>query len=289
MSVRDIDYLKASLKASLDLRSKMITFHEGEKGRFNENQVRKFLRRLLPGKMELGTGFIACADSERTISPQQDIIIYDSVNNVPLFHDEMFDIFPVESVYGTVEVKTTLDVSELEKSLVANRKIRDMAEHTGKYYLISGTSETSPGSGEFISTYFEVKETVPPRFFMFCYSCNWVNFQTLEENFIRLSKQINAHCHGLYILDKDWFICRNAYNKNESGAEQVAFARDANGFAIFSSRVPLALNSMQIAQANLKRYEEKKLAQITATDTNGNAIPVSLNDIFKNSDPPWDS
>lgn len=275
MSLHDIDYMRASLKASLELRSKLISFHQGEKGRFNENQIQKVLRRLLPKKMDIGTGFIACSDANRSISAQQDIVIYDSLENVTLFHDEMFDIFPIESVYGTIEVKTTLNVSELEKSFTANRKMRDMAENTGKYYRVSVAKERVSGSGEFVTEYFEVRDTLSPRFFMFCYSCDWINFETLKKNFEDLSTRTGAHCHGLCVLEKDWFICRNPYDKNEYKQPEISFSRDANGFSIFCSRVSTALTSMKVYQANLDRYEKEKFEIITATDSAGVGIPLS--------------
>jgi hypothetical protein len=85
----EINFTKASLEKSAELRAKLLAFHPGEKGRFNENQVAKVLRRFLPGKMEIGTGFIACSNPAFPVSPQQDIVVYDAIENVPLFHDEL--------------------------------------------------------------------------------------------------------------------------------------------------------------------------------------------------------
>ena len=248
----DINFAKASLEKSAELRADLLNFHPGEKGRFNENQLAKVIRRFLPGKMEIGTGFIACSSPGFPRSPQQDIVVYDAIENVPLFHDELVDIFPIEAVYGTVEIKTTLTKAELRKSLMANRKIRDMAAG-GKFYRLNVSREIA--NGQHIAEYITARADVPPRFFLFAYSSETDDLETLKANFIELSLETNAHCHGICVLDKDWFIARNAYDTPE-----VATVIDTNGFAVFISRLSLALNSMQILQADLERYEQAKIA-----------------------------
>jgi hypothetical protein len=159
-------------------------------------------------------------------------------------------------VYGTVEIKTTLTKAELRKSLVANRKIRDMAESGGKFYRLNSFQENE--KGQRIAKFIPVKSDTPPRFFIFAYS-NDTELETLKQNFIELSLETRAHCHGLCVLDKDWFVARNAYDTNAQGQPEVAVAIAANGFAVFISTLSLNLNSMQILQADLGRYEQAKI------------------------------
>jgi hypothetical protein len=91
--------------------------HNAEKGRLNESHFVSMLRRYLPQRFGIGTGFIASVNPDQHRSPQCDVIVYDAVNNTPLYTSPAFSIFPVEMVYGVIEIKTTLNGAELESSL----------------------------------------------------------------------------------------------------------------------------------------------------------------------------
>jgi hypothetical protein len=166
--------------------------HQGEKGRLNESHLKNVLRRHLPEKFGLGTGFIV---SSRTINkkdnPQLDIVIHDNITNAPLYTSEAFSIFPIESVYGYIEVKTTLTKEELEKAFRINAKIRNIAATDDKVYM-------------------EGPLNLSPRFYIFAYKSD-VSIETLEKN-VRKSYegQGDAHAHGIYVLDDDILIAREA-------------------------------------------------------------------------------
>jgi hypothetical protein len=77
--------------------------HSFEKGRLNEQHLNLLLRGYLPRRFGIGTGLVG---SSSTKSHQSDIILYDNVNNAPLYESEAFAVYPIEMVYGVVEVKT---------------------------------------------------------------------------------------------------------------------------------------------------------------------------------------
>lgn len=166
--------------------------HQGEKGRLNETHLKATLRRHLPEKFGLGTGFIV---SSKTINnkdnPQIDIVIYDKVTNAPLYQSEAFGVFPVESVYGYIEVKTTLTKSELASAFKANVKIRNIASSGDKVYLY-GTS------------------TLSPRFYLFAYKSSVTAKTTIKHVKKSFELQGDAHAHGIFILEQDLFIARKA-------------------------------------------------------------------------------
>jgi hypothetical protein len=63
--------------------------HQGEKGRLNESHLKILLRRHLPEKYGIGTGFIVSSNTiNRTDNPQIDIVIYDRLNNAPLYQSK---------------------------------------------------------------------------------------------------------------------------------------------------------------------------------------------------------
>jgi len=272
MIKNDIDFVHESLKSSLELRSKLLA-HPAEKGRFNENQLGKVLRRFLPKKMDIGTGFIACSDRNASISRQQDIVIYDSWQNVPLFYDEVLNIFSVESVYGTVEVKTTLTAENMEEAFSSNKEIRDMAINHGKFYVVP-SFRTAPKKSE-LAEYDKASSNTPPRFFLFAYDCVFEKLETLKRHFEEQSIKNGSHCHGLCVLTKDWFIARNAYDKNEYGQKQISVSYNVNGFSIFISKLIKSLNTIEMAQVDMSRYEDLKLDLSAGEDTNGEITPLS--------------
>lgn len=87
--------------------------HHGERGGIRERRVAAFLRSILPQRYGIGTGHII--DSKGNTSGQVDIVIYDALNGVHFPIDEDYSLFPCESVYAAIEVKSTLTASAGEQ------------------------------------------------------------------------------------------------------------------------------------------------------------------------------
>jgi hypothetical protein len=111
--------------------------HAGEKGRALEHLVHDFLRDLLPAEYGLSTGFVVwLSPTGPQLSPQLDIIIYDAIRSGPLIRLNTCDVFPLEAVYGYMEVKASLrsssdDAKEpadnsIEKCIAQNVVMRGM-------------------------------------------------------------------------------------------------------------------------------------------------------------------
>jgi len=107
------DYL-STFSDELLAQSNRVDFlirHTGTVGSFREELLRGFLRKCLPGKFQVSTGFIE--DCGR----QLDIIVWDGVNYAPLFRENEVVVVPRESVRAIVEVKTVLDTGTLDQAL----------------------------------------------------------------------------------------------------------------------------------------------------------------------------
>ena len=89
--------------------------HVGNKGEFREQIVQKFLRPYLPECYGLGRGEVFAANGES--SRQIDIVIYDAIFSMGLMKDENSQLFPCESVFGSIEVKTELKRETLEQGV----------------------------------------------------------------------------------------------------------------------------------------------------------------------------
>jgi hypothetical protein len=98
--------------------------HQAEKGGIRERRVRDFLRAYLPQKYGVGTGHII--DRKGNVSLQEDIVIFDQTDSPVLEIDPYYQVFPCETVYATVEVKSFLDGSEIGKCVDHTERLREM-------------------------------------------------------------------------------------------------------------------------------------------------------------------
>ncbi|EXG84077.1 hypothetical protein K413DRAFT_0789 [Clostridium sp. ASBs410] len=106
-----------------DVRNNLI--HPGEYGIYKENLLRNLLRFVLPRKYETGTGFIY--NTQKEITGQCDIIIFDHYNTPLMEMDEKERFFPQECVLAVGEVKSILSENDLKKALISlakKKKIR---------------------------------------------------------------------------------------------------------------------------------------------------------------------
>lgn len=100
-----------SKKLSVDFEAASQINHRGSRGTVRENILKDFLAEgRLPAKYGIGSGEIV--GRVRDVSKQSDIIIYDKLNGVTLLYDETTKVFPIDSVYGIIEVKSALSKSE---------------------------------------------------------------------------------------------------------------------------------------------------------------------------------
>lgn len=81
--------------------------HSAEKGGASEEIWRLLLRKHLPRRYQVDTGFVV--DSSGTFSEQIDVVVFDRQYSPLVFEVGARKIFPAESVYAAFEVKQTID------------------------------------------------------------------------------------------------------------------------------------------------------------------------------------
>ncbi len=105
----------SSKKIISELEDSKLFDNSGDIGKFREELIEQLLRPFLPDCYGLGTGEIFSIDGNS--SKQIDIVIYDAVFSNVLFKNKSNQLFPCESVYGEIEIKTYLSSNELIRSL----------------------------------------------------------------------------------------------------------------------------------------------------------------------------
>jgi hypothetical protein len=109
------------------LEDSQLFSHMGDRGTFREAIIRDFLRPFLPCRYGLSTGEVFSRSGSQ--SGQIDVVIYDAVFSTILFRNGPVQLFPAESVFGSIEVKSNLSSEELDNACrnVASVKRLDRA------------------------------------------------------------------------------------------------------------------------------------------------------------------
>lgn len=136
------------LQAQVEVMTPVIS-HRGEMGDNDHEWFAKLLRRYMPNRIGIDTGFVVnfesdarCRDgSEQEISggdngigPQSDILLVDVLENAPLCSEESFRVCPVEMVLGVIEITRKLDAAKLAEDLEKIARVRALGAPDKKRY-----------------------------------------------------------------------------------------------------------------------------------------------------------
>lgn len=154
-----------SLKG-IHVQAKVIK-HPRHLGDYLEDEIRKLVSKLLPTSYSLEKGFGINYFS--AISPEQDILIIDGKLGSAFYRSESVGYFPIESILGSIEVKSNLTLSELRKSILncvnlkkLNYSSFDYPDNKEKRIFYTIFAYTSPGSEDsFTKTINELIAPIP--------------------------------------------------------------------------------------------------------------------------------
>lgn len=96
---------------ALSQRIRSLISHTGSVGTYRECLLQTLLRKSLPERYHVATGFIHGS------SRQLDILIYDRIDYAPWFREGDLVVVPRESVRAVIEVKTDLTTAAIRQSL----------------------------------------------------------------------------------------------------------------------------------------------------------------------------
>lgn len=98
--------------------------HKGLKGRAREIVIKHFLKAYLPHFLDVESGEII--SSKGDVSRETDVVIFDRLRCPIFLREDEVHIFPIESVYAVVEVKSFLNSNELEDCVEKIRSVKQM-------------------------------------------------------------------------------------------------------------------------------------------------------------------
>lgn len=148
--------------------------HHGNRGDYREDVLAKFLKEgKIPKQYNIGSGEIISRYSES--SKQMDLIIYDSLKSIQFVSSESVQIYPIESIYGVIEVKSKLSKTKLIESLENIKSIKSMSSHT----------QISKKLGQADLHY----STNPPFGIIFAYGLSGNSLDSLKDNLSEWMKQ----------------------------------------------------------------------------------------------------
>lgn len=222
--------------------------HNGQKGDIREELLKDSLTQFLPQKYSIGNGIIV--DSNQSQSKQQDFIIYDRFNSPLMLKKQTMQVVPIESVYCTIEIKSTLTKSELEKCVANIKSVRALE----KVCL-----QTSP------IIYENANNTIG---FVFAYTSD-SSLDTIYENLVEMNKSIEPHhqISGICVLDKGLIL-----NVSKNGMNQLELYPNVNttlccsdnplenNLYLFYLLVLQHLNISRLVPPDLIKYADKQNA-----------------------------
>ncbi|MFU2316039.1 DUF6602 domain-containing protein [Rahnella sp. PCH160] len=146
MDIRKI-FEAISLELSAKFQKTIQIKHNGGKGDNRENAFVDFLKEYLPNKYGIGRGEVISPENE--ISGELDIVIFDK-DHCPLFlKSDSHSLYPRESVFGAISMKSHLDSDELKdayKNIASLKKVMSTQDFTDSFApgMVTGLSPVVP-------------------------------------------------------------------------------------------------------------------------------------------------
>jgi hypothetical protein len=218
-----------------------LVHHDPEKGRILEGIAENLLSRFLPKRYSVGTGIIITSDGRA--SRQIDIVIYDNQKNAPLMFENNVGLFPVECVYGTIEVKSRIDGTVLKECADAIATIRNFKGSKTYYEFV--TVEEEDGTKYRVRRSYP--DTLAPKSYVFAFNCKYQSAEGLRRGVQAAAKSCSTHIHGVVVLENDWFVRQVPFDPAFEAANK-------DGLQHFLLALLGELESMELGAADMSKY-----------------------------------
>ena len=229
------EFFEASSE-SMKLYFKQVTsqiHHHGEKGSAREEKVKELLEKYLPKKYSVTNGTVTNTKDHQ--SRQVDVIIHDNLFTPILQDFQSSKVIPIESLYGLIEVKSTLSKVELNKCINNIKSVKNL--NPNQQFLKIGC--------------------------VFAYTSD-SSLETIRKNLEELSKELptSLKINCLCVLDKGLIIPLRKENLLEismNNNEEILYGvidNPKDALLLFYIYLLTMLNSTVISAPNLIDYAE---------------------------------
>lgn len=119
--------------------------HPRDKGDYREEILRKFLldHGLIPKKYSVSDNRVRAVSSDGQVSPELDIVFYDNLESIVLRRlGTTADYLPIESIYGTIQVKSKLSRRALAEGLDNIKRFKNLSPNNIKQKIGGLTVQT---------------------------------------------------------------------------------------------------------------------------------------------------
>jgi hypothetical protein len=201
---------------------RLLMQHASSKGTEAEIYLAELLRKYLPKKYSIGSGFVS---EKEKLSPQIDIIIYDELLNVPIYKGGSSGVFKAGSVYGCIEVTLgKLTHKKLEDDIKKLAQVRSILKNNQVRYEKIFSKPDGTGKG-FVVAKKPISSGPPPRTYICALSgTTFSSPERLSVAVKKLTKKYKAHMHGVLVIEsskskspeKEWLIWTKAFRDYET-------------------------------------------------------------------------
>ncbi len=189
------EFLYCQTQMLVDYNKSKDIKHPRDVGNAREEILRKFLvgSGYLPKRYGVSQTSARVASTTGHISNEIDILLYDPLDSVCLMNREgIYEVFPVESVYGVIQVKSRLNKHEIKEGLenLASFKRLDKEIHSTAGFIIHDSRLSERGFG-----------------ILFAYDSDLEWLDIIHEIEVFAKKNSNrVWCNGIFILSKGLFL-----------------------------------------------------------------------------------
>jgi hypothetical protein len=238
-----VAYVRGLKKISEQAReSANLVAHPSEKGRILEGIAKALLEQFLPKRYSIGTGIVITSDG-RT-SKQTDLVIYDNQRNAPLMFQNEVGLFPIECVYGTIEIKSVINGTLLGECAQAISIIRNFKDSKSYYFY----KQRLRANGQPSLVPVRFTHSLAPKSFILAFDTEYRSIDTLREAFQSAVSAHSTHIHGIVILKNGWFVRQAPFKSAFDAAER-------DGVDHFLAFLLAELESMgDLMAADLSKY-----------------------------------
>lgn len=179
-------------RSILDLTSSFLASqeftHSATKGTEREKALIEFFEENLPENFGVGTGEVV--DCFGKTSPQLDIIIFDRFKTFKLYDGDSV-IIPAEALLASVEVKSNLNINEINKSIEAAKKLKKLEPF--KRRVKNGMRDGSKPLSKFYTRYFHC---------LFAYNTDISKDEWAKKEYLRLSTAVDNSIYEYSGIDR---------------------------------------------------------------------------------------